>query len=107
MVVAPCSVGTLAKIANGISDSLLTRAADVCLKEERKLILVVRETPLARVHIENMLRASATGATIMPAIPGFYAHPSSIEEIVDQFLGRVLDHLDLEHDLGRRWQPPS
>jgi 4-hydroxy-3-polyprenylbenzoate decarboxylase len=105
MVIAPCSVGTLGKIANGISDSLLTRAAEVCLKEGRRLVLVVRETPLSRVHLVNLLKASEAGATIMPAMPSFYARPQTVEELVDQFLARVLDHFGLEHHLGRRWQP--
>ena len=107
MVVIPCSMGTAAKIAHGISDSLLTRAADVCLKERRKLILAVRETPLSTIHLRNLLAASEAGALILPAMPAFYSKPASIEAMVDHYLGRVLDHLGLDHRLSRRWQGGS
>lgn len=104
MVVIPCSMGSVARIAHGISDSLLTRAADVCLKEGRKLVLAVRETPLSRIHLANLLKAAEAGAVILPPVPAFYARPASIDDVVDQFLARLLDHLGIEHDRGRRWQ---
>ena len=104
MVVIPCSVGTVARIANGVSDSLLARAADVCLKERRPLILVVRETPLSTIHLRNLTRAAEAGARIVPAMPAFYGRPKTIDDLVDQFTARVMDHLDLEHRLGERWR---
>jgi flavin prenyltransferase len=103
MVVCPCSMGTLSAIAHGSSRSLVERAADVVLKERRPLILVPRETPLSVVHLENMLTATRAGATVMPASPGFYNRPQRIEELVDFVVGRVLDHLGVEHRLVRRW----
>ena len=103
MVVCPCTTGTLASIANGICDDLLDRAADVMLKERRKLILVVRETPFSDIHLENMLRLSRAGAVIMPANPGFYYRPDRVDELVDFMVARVLDHLDVPHDLLPRW----
>jgi 4-hydroxy-3-polyprenylbenzoate decarboxylase len=103
MVVIPCSVGTLASIACGLSDDLLSRAADVCLKEARRLVLCVRETPLNRVHIENMLRAQAAGAVIMPAIPSFYHGPKTIEDLVMQYVYRVLAQVGLEQPEQYRW----
>ena len=105
MVIVPCSMGTLARIVHGTSDSLLTRAADVSLKERRKLLLAVRETPLSQVHLRNMLAAAEVGATIMPAMPAFYARPKTVDDIVDHFVGRILSHLGVAHDLSRRWQP--
>ncbi len=104
MVVIPCSAGALGTIASGISDDLLTRAADVCLKERRKLILCLRETPLNRIHIQNMLRVHDAGAIVMPATPAFYYSPKSIDEIVEQFVYRVLAHLDLTQEDQYRWQ---
>jgi len=95
MVVIPCSVGTLADIACGIASDLLARAADVCLKESRKLVLCVRETPFNRIHLENMLRAQQAGAVIMPAVPAFYYAPQTIDDLVTQFVCRVLAQLDL------------
>lgn len=105
MVVVPCSMGTVARIAHGISDSLLTRAADVCLKERRRLVLVPRETPLSRVHLQNLLHAAEAGAIILAAMPAFYHHPHSIEDVADQLVARVLDHLAIAHTLGRAWNP--
>jgi len=103
MVVIPCSAGTLAAIANGMSDDLLSRAADVCLKESRRLVLCVRETPLNRIHIENMLRAQAAGAVIMPVMPSFYHGPKTIEDLVVQYVYRVLALIGLEQAGQYRW----
>lgn len=103
MVVCPCTTGTLAAIANGNSDNLMERAADVMLKEQRKLIVVVRETPLSVIHIENMLKLAKAGATILPANPGFYHQPQEIEGLVDFIVARILDHIGIEHELLPRW----
>ena len=103
MLVIPCSVGTLAAIACGTSDDLLARAADVCLKESRRLVLCVRETPLNRIHLENMLRAQAAGAVIMPVIPSFYHGPKTIEDLVMQYVYRVLAQIGLEQEKQYRW----
>ncbi|MGH8630864.1 MAG: flavin prenyltransferase UbiX, partial [Burkholderiales bacterium] len=97
MVVCPCTMGTLAAIACGLSDSLIERAADVMLKEKRPLLLVPRETPLSAVHLENMLRLSRAGALILPANPGFYHHPKAVSDLVDFVVARVLDHLGVAH----------
>ena len=104
MAVVPCSMKTLASIAGGFSESLLTRAADVTLKERRKLVLVTRESPLSVIHLENMLAATRAGAVVMPASPGFYHRPESVAELVVSFSGRILDALGVEHDLIRRWE---
>ena len=106
MAVIPCSMGTAARIAHGISDTLLTRAADVMLKERRTLVVVPRETPLGLVHLENLTQLARAGAVILPAMPSFYAKPVSLDDAIDTVVGRVLDHLGLEHDLLRRWGSP-
>ena len=103
MVVIPCSSKTLAAIANGYSDNLITRTADVCLKERRTCILVTREMPLSKIHLKNMLAANEAGATIMPASPGFYNKPEKIDDLVDMVVARVLDHLGVENNLAQRW----
>lgn len=103
MVVIPCSMGTLSGIAHGSSDNLLERTADVMLKEGRKLILVPRETPLHAIHLENMLTLSRMGVRMLPAMPAFYNRPRSLEELVDFLVGKVLDSMDIEHSLYRRW----
>ena len=103
MVVIPCSSKTLAAIANGYADNLITRTADVCLKEDRTCILVTREMPLSTIHLKNMLAAKEAGATIMPASPGFYNKPEKIDDLVDMVVARVLDHLGVENNLARRW----
>ena len=104
MVVIPCSAGALGAIAAGIANDLLTRAADVCLKERRRLILCLRETPLNRIHIENMLRVTDAGAIVMPAMPAFYYDPKSIADMVEQFAYRVLAQLDLPQEKQYRWK---
>lgn len=107
MVVCPCTAGTLAAIANGISNNLIDRAADVMLKERRKLILVPRETPYSVIHLENMLRLARAGAVILPANPGFYHNPQRIEDLVDFVVARILDHLEIAHTLTPRWGEPA
>lgn len=103
MVVCPCSMGTLAAIAHGLSDNLIERAADVMLKENRKLILVPREAPFSAVHLENMLKLARMNVVILPANPGFYHHPATIGDLVDFIVARILDQLDIKHDLLPAW----
>ncbi len=103
MVICPCSMGTVASIAAGTSRSLVERAADVALKERRPLVLVPRETPLSAIHLENMLRLTRAGATILPAAPGFYHRPTQISELVDFIVSRVLDHLRIPNAVAPRW----
>ena len=103
MIVIPCSVGTLARIANGVASHLIERAADVCLKEKRPLLLCVRETPLSKIHIRNMYRAADAGATIFPLIPAFYYRPASLDEMAREFAYRVLAHLGLPQPHAFRW----
>ena len=104
MVVIPCSMGTLGRIAHGISDDVLLRAADVMLKEKKKLILVPRETPLSLVHLKNLELLLLAGATILPANPSFYTRPQTVVQVVDTVVARVLDHLGLPQNLVQRWQ---
>lgn len=103
MVVAPCSMKTLSSVASGFADNLITRSADVSLKEGRPLILVPRETPYNLIHLENMVRAKKAGAVILPPSPAFYQFPETIEDLVDTVVARILDHLNLDHQLLSRW----
>jgi 4-hydroxy-3-polyprenylbenzoate decarboxylase len=105
MVICPCSSHTLAAVAGGLGDNLVTRAAMVTLKESRKLVLVPREMPLSAIELENMLRLSRAGVVICQACPGFYMHPQTVDDLVDFVVGRVLDLLDVAHDLNTRWDP--
>ena len=107
MVVIPCSTGSLGRIAAGISSNLIERAADVCLKERRPLIVVPRETPLSEIHLNNMLTLRRAGADILPAMPAFYHKPTSISDLVDMVVGRVVDRLGEESDILRRWEGKS
>jgi 4-hydroxy-3-polyprenylbenzoate decarboxylase len=103
MIIVPCSMGTLGRVAAGLSGNLLERAADVMLKERRPLLLVPRETPFNNIHLENLLRLSQSGAVILPAMPGFYHGPQTIEDLVDFVVGKILDQLDVQHSLFIRW----
>ncbi len=103
MVIAPCSVRTLASIAHGTGDNLVHRAADVVLKERRRLVLVVRETPLSDIHLENMLKLSRMGVTITPPVPAFYNHPQTLDDMVNHIVARVLDQFGIPTDFARRW----
>lgn len=107
MILCPCSMGTLARVAHGFSTNLLERAGDVALKEGRKLILVPRETPLSVVHLRNMLLLAQAGAIVLPASPGFYHRPKRVEELVDFVVARILDKLDVPHELTARWKTPD
>lgn len=103
MMVMPCSIKSLSAIANSFSDNLLARAADVCLKEKRKLVLVVRETPLHKGHLELLVKAADLGAMILPPMPAFYPQPETIEDVIDHTIGKAFDYFDLPHSLFRRW----
>jgi len=103
LVICPCSSGTLAAVANGLNRTLIDRAAEVVLKEQRKLILVHRETPLSTIQLENMLRLARAGAVVMPANPGFYNQPEQISDLIDFMVARILDHLEIAHQLQPRW----
>jgi 4-hydroxy-3-polyprenylbenzoate decarboxylase len=103
-ILCPCSMGTLARVSAGFSSNLVERAADVALKEGRKLVLVPRETPLSPVHLENMLRLARLGAVVLPAMPGFYHRPRSVDDLVGHVVGKILDRLGVEHSIGARWE---
>ncbi|WP_312694599.1 UbiX family flavin prenyltransferase [Caproiciproducens sp.] len=104
MVILPCSMSTVAEIAGGITKTLLTRAADVMIKERRRLVLVPRETPLSTIHLKKMAELSQLGVTILPAMPGFYGHPQTLDEIIGFVAGKVLDSIEIENDCYQRWQ---
>ena len=109
-ILCPCSMGTLARVCAGFSSNLVERAADVALKEGRKLVLVPRETPLGVIHLENLLRLARLGAVVLPAMPGFYHRPRGVEDLVDHVVQKILDRLGVEHAVGRRWEgiaPPG
>lgn len=103
VIICPCSMGTAGRIAAGLSDNLLERVADVALKEQKKLLLVPRETPFNQIHLENLLRLSKAGAQILPAMPAFYQQPQSIDDLIDFVVGKTLDNLGVEHQLFKRW----
>ncbi len=103
MVIVPASMSTIARVAYGISDNLLTRAADVVLKERKRLVVVPRETPYSDIHLENMLKLTRSGAVILPASPSFYGKPTQVSDLVDSVIARLCDHLGLPHSLARRW----
>jgi 4-hydroxy-3-polyprenylbenzoate decarboxylase len=103
MVIAPCSTRTLASIATGVSDTLISRAADVVLKEARRLVLLVRETPLTAIHLENMLKLARLGVVMMPPVPAFYNYPATLDDMVDHVVARVMDHFGLDFPRARRW----
>lgn len=103
MAIVPCSMGTCSRIAHGTSDTLLTRAADVMIKERRTLVVVPRETPLSVIHLENLTTLARAGALVLPAMPSFYGKPQSMEQVLDTVVGRIVDHLGLDHDLIKRW----
>jgi 4-hydroxy-3-polyprenylbenzoate decarboxylase len=103
MAVVPCSMKTLASIANAFDESLVSRAASVCIKEQRKLVLVPREAPLSKIHLDNMGKLAGAGAVILPAMPGFYHKPKTIDDLIDHVVGKVLDQFNVDHGLFKRW----
>ena len=103
MAVIPCSMKTLASIANAFDDSLVSRAAGVCIKERRKLVLVPREAPLSKIHLDNMVKLADAGAVILPAMPGFYHRPKTMDDLIDHVVGKTLDQFDIDHGLFKRW----
>ena len=103
MVIVPCSMGTVGRLASGVSQTLIERAADVCLKERRTLVVVPRETPLSVIHLENLLKLARAGAVCLPASPGFYHRPQSLNDLSDGLAARILDQFGIEHDVGQRW----
>ncbi len=103
MTVVPCSMKTLASIANAFDDSLVSRAASVCVKEQRKLVLVPREAPLSKIHLQNMIKLAGAGAVILPAMPGFYHRPKTMNDLIDHVVGKVLDQFNIDHGLFKRW----
>lgn len=107
VILCPCSMGTLARVAHGFSSNLVERMADVALKEGRPLLVVPRETPLSELHLENLLKLARLGAIVLPAMPGFYHRPATVQDLVDFVVGKILDRLGLEHSLVRRWQTPQ
>lgn len=104
MVICPCSMGTLAQVSQGLGSNLLTRAADVCLKEGHSLVVVPRETPMNVIHLENQLRLARAGAIIMPAMPGFYHRPDSLEALINHVVGKICDRLNIQHELYEKWK---
>jgi 4-hydroxy-3-polyprenylbenzoate decarboxylase len=107
MVIVPCTMKTLSSVANGFADTLIGRAADVTIKEGRKLILVPREMPLSLIHLENMVKAQKAGCVVMPACPGFYNKPKTIDDLVDNVVGRILDQVGIDNDIFQRWGEPK
>lgn len=103
MIIVPCSMKTLASIANGYDETLISRAAGVTLKESRLLVVVPRETPLSRIHLQNMLKLAEAGAVILPAMPGFYQKPKSLQDMIDHLVGKIIDQFEIRNDLSRRW----
>lgn len=103
MAIVPCSMKTLASIANAFDDSLVSRAASVCIKEQRRLVVVPRETPLSKIHLENMIKLAGAGATILPAMPGFYHRPETMDDLINHVVGKVLDQFGIEHRMFKRW----
>ena len=103
MLIVPCSMKTLSSIANGYEDNLISRSAGVCIKESRRLVIVPRETPLSKIHLENMIKLVETGVVVLPAMPGFYHKPKSIDDLIIHIVGKILDQFGIEHDIFRRW----
>ena len=103
MLIVPCSMKTLSSVANGYEDNLISRSAGVCIKESRRLVIVPRETPLSKIHLENMIKLVETGAIVLPAMPGFYHKPKSIDDLITHIVGKILDQFGIEHNIFRRW----